>query len=97
MKTKITLSIPKEALLKAKLPAVKRQTSISGLLTQTLERLVQQQDAYARGRNSAICKPWNRAWIWVQRARSRPGEMSSMNDTSSLQWVEVRDLLGAAR
>ncbi len=43
----ITLSIPKETLLKVKLLAVKHRTSVSGLLTQTLERLVQQEDAYA--------------------------------------------------
>ncbi|MGD8473572.1 MAG: CopG family transcriptional regulator [Anaerolineae bacterium] len=47
----ITLAIPKEVLLKVKLLAVKRQTSVSGLLTQTLERLVQQEDAYAHARN----------------------------------------------
>jgi tryptophan 2,3-dioxygenase len=46
----ITLSIPKEILLKIKLLAVKRGTSISGLLTQTLESLVQQEDAYAHAR-----------------------------------------------
>ena len=46
----ITLAIPKEVLLKVKLLAVKRQTSVSGLLTQTLERLVQQEDAYAHAR-----------------------------------------------
>ena len=36
----ITLSIPKETLLKVKLLAVKRQTSVSGLLTQTLDLCV---------------------------------------------------------
>jgi len=46
----ITLAIPKEVLLKIKLLAVKRQTSVSGLLTQTLERLVQQEDAYTHAR-----------------------------------------------
>ena len=46
----ITLSLPREILLKVKLLAVKRQTSVSGLLTQTLERLVQQEDAYAHAR-----------------------------------------------
>jgi tryptophan 2,3-dioxygenase len=46
----ITLSIPKEVLLKVKLIAVKRQTSVSGLLTQTLEKLVEQEDAYAHAR-----------------------------------------------
>jgi hypothetical protein len=48
MKTQnITLSLPKDILLKVKLLAVKRQTSVSGLLTQTLEELVQQEEAYA--------------------------------------------------
>jgi hypothetical protein len=42
----ITLSIPKDVLLKVKLMAVTRQTSVSGLLTQTLEELVRQEDAY---------------------------------------------------
>jgi tryptophan 2,3-dioxygenase len=46
----ITLSLPKETLLKVKLLAVKRQTSVSGLLAQTLERLVQQEDAYNHAR-----------------------------------------------
>jgi hypothetical protein len=46
----ITLSLPKEILLKVKLIAVKRQTSVSGLLTHTLERLVEQEDAYAHAR-----------------------------------------------
>jgi hypothetical protein len=42
----ITLSIPKGVLLKVKLQAVKRNTSVSELLTQNLERLVTQEDAY---------------------------------------------------
>ena len=46
----ITLSIPKETLLKVKLLAVKRQTSVSGLLAQTLEKLVRQEDTYAHAR-----------------------------------------------
>ena len=50
----ITLSMPKDILLKVKLLAVKRQTSVSGLLTQTLERLVQQEDAYAHARQRHI-------------------------------------------
>jgi len=43
----ITLSIPKDVLRKAKLIAVQRGTSVSGLLSQTLESLVRQEDAYA--------------------------------------------------
>ena len=46
----ITLSIPKEILLKVKLLAVKRQTSVSSLLSQTLEELIRQEDAYVHAR-----------------------------------------------
>lgn len=49
-KQNITLSIPKELLLRVKLMAVRRQTSVSGLMTKTLEKLVQQEDAYDRAR-----------------------------------------------
>ena len=44
----ITLSIPKDVLLSLKLIAVQRRTSVSHLLTQALERLVEQEHAYAR-------------------------------------------------
>jgi len=44
----ITLSMPNEVLLKVELLATKQQTSVSGLLTQMIEELVQQEDAYAR-------------------------------------------------
>lgn len=46
----ITLSLPKDILLKVKLIAVRRQVSLSGLLTQTLERLVHQDEAFTRAR-----------------------------------------------
>ena len=46
----ITLSIPKDIRLKVKLLAVQRGISVTGLLTQTLERLVRQEDAYAHAR-----------------------------------------------
>jgi hypothetical protein len=46
----ITLAIPKETLLKIKLLAVKRQTSVSRFLTETLEKIIQQEDAYAHAR-----------------------------------------------
>ena len=49
-KQNITLSLPKDILLKVKLIAVKRQTSVSGMLTETLERLVQEEDAYVQSR-----------------------------------------------
>jgi HSP90 family molecular chaperone len=44
----ITLSIPKEVLVKVKVIAARRQTSVSRMLSQMLERLVQQEDAYDR-------------------------------------------------
>ena len=46
----VTLSIPKGILRKVKLIAVQRETSLSGLLTQTLEKLVQQENAYDHAR-----------------------------------------------
>jgi hypothetical protein len=46
----VTLSLPKDVLLKVKLMAVRRQTSVSGLLTQTLESLVENEDIYAHAR-----------------------------------------------
>ena len=42
----ITLALPKEVLLRVKLLAVKRRTSVSGLLTHTLERLIREEEAY---------------------------------------------------
>lgn len=50
----ITLSIPKEILRKVKLIAVQRGTSVSGLLTQTLEKLVEQEDGYAHAQRCHI-------------------------------------------
>lgn len=50
----ITLSLPKEILLKVKLIAVQRGTSVSGLLSQTLENLVQQEDAYAHAQRRHV-------------------------------------------
>jgi hypothetical protein len=42
----ITLSIPKEILRKAKVEAVRRNTSLSGLLTQLLSDVVEREDEY---------------------------------------------------
>ena len=46
----VTLSIPKDILRKAKILAVNRNTSLSGLLTQTLTDLVAHQEAYEQAR-----------------------------------------------
>lgn len=52
----VTLTIPKDILHKAKILAVQKNTSLSGLLTQTLADLVAHQEAYeqARQRNLAL-------------------------------------------
>jgi predicted transcriptional regulator len=54
----VTLSIPKDILHKAKILAVNKNTSLSGLLTQALTDLVAHQEAYeqARQRNLALLK-----------------------------------------
>ena len=65
----ITLSIPKETLYKVKLLAVKQGTSVSGLLTRTIERLIEQEDVYIR-HDSAFCNCSNEALTWVLMARS---------------------------
>ena len=52
----VTLAIPKDILRKAKIIAVQKNTSLSGLLTQTLADLVAHQEGYeqARQRNLAL-------------------------------------------
>ena len=42
----VTLSIPKETLRKAKILAAERQTSLSALLTETVEEIVAKSDRY---------------------------------------------------
>ncbi len=50
----ITLAIPKEILIKVKVLAARRQTSVSRMLTQMLEKLVQQEDGYDHARRRHI-------------------------------------------
>ncbi len=54
----VTLAIPKDILRKAKMLAVQRNTSLSGLLTETLVELVTRQEGYeqARRRNLEMLK-----------------------------------------
>jgi hypothetical protein len=47
-KQNITLSIRKDILQKVKLIAVQRQISVSALMTELLQELVGQEDAYAQ-------------------------------------------------
>jgi hypothetical protein len=54
----VTLSIPKDILRKAKILAIQRNTSLSGLLTQTLAEMVSRQEGYeqAQRRNLSLLK-----------------------------------------
>ena len=52
----ITLSLPKDVLLKAKLLAVRRGTSVSGLLTSGLEKLGALDETYSRARQSSLAR-----------------------------------------
>jgi hypothetical protein len=46
----VTLSIPKQVLQKAKYMAVEKNTSLSGLLTEYIKNMVEQDDRYKTGR-----------------------------------------------
>jgi predicted transcriptional regulator len=46
----VTIALPKDLLLRVKVIAAQRQTSISSLLAQALTRLVTQEDAYEQAR-----------------------------------------------
>ncbi|MFO7680651.1 MAG: CopG family transcriptional regulator [Chloroflexota bacterium] len=47
-KQNVTLALPKDILRQAKILAIKKNTSLSNLLTQTLTELVSQADAYSQ-------------------------------------------------
>ncbi|MDI6769866.1 MAG: hypothetical protein QMD04_09335 [Anaerolineales bacterium] len=50
----ITLALPKEMVHHIKLIAVRRRTSISGLLKQTLEEIVQKDERYQKARQQHL-------------------------------------------
>jgi hypothetical protein len=50
----ITLSIPKEVLKKVKHIAIEKNTSVSGLLSQTLEDIVNQETGYQRAKERQL-------------------------------------------
>lgn len=54
----VTLAIPKDILRKAKILAVRRNTSLSGLLSDTLAEIVRSDESYeqARQRNRLLLK-----------------------------------------
>jgi hypothetical protein len=54
MKQNITLSLDKELIQKARLLAVKRRISVSGMLGKELERLVEEAERYEISRRKAV-------------------------------------------
>lgn len=52
----ITLALPKDLLLKAKILAIRRGMSVSGLLAGELEKLVAGDEAYEQARQSALMR-----------------------------------------
>jgi len=53
-KQNVTVSLSRQVLRKAKILAARRETSISGLLSQEIESLVAKEDAYERAERQAL-------------------------------------------
>ncbi len=54
MKQNITLSLDKELIRKAKVMAAHRQTSISGMLSGELRKVIEETEKYQRAKRSAM-------------------------------------------
>jgi hypothetical protein len=54
MKQNITLSIEKELLKKAKLMATKKETSVTKLLTDQLNKMISEEDEYESSKKRAL-------------------------------------------
>ena len=52
----ITLSLSEDTVRKAKILAARRDTSVSGLLTQQIEELVSENDAYEQAKVKALAR-----------------------------------------
>ena len=53
-KQNLTLSLSRETIRKAKILAAERETSISGLLAQQIEKLVAEREVYERAKRNAL-------------------------------------------
>ena len=53
-KQNVTISLDRDTVLKAKVLAARQSTSISGLLAQQIEALVNENEAYERARQHAL-------------------------------------------
>jgi hypothetical protein len=72
-KQNVTVSLSMHTLQKAKILAVKRSTSISGLLEKQIEALVGQEEEYERSRRAALC-------MMDQRFRLRGAPLPSRDE-----------------
>lgn len=54
MKQNITLSLDKELIVKAKVMAAHRRTSISGMLSDELRKTIEKTEAYQRAKREAM-------------------------------------------
>jgi hypothetical protein len=55
-KQNVTLSLPKDVLQRAKILAIKRNHSLSGLLTEVLTEIVDEEDRYDAARRRSIAR-----------------------------------------
>jgi len=70
----ITLSLSKDLLVRVKLIAVKRGTSVSRLLTSLLEELARQEDPYERARRRHL------AWLRHGADLGTRGQLATTRD-----------------
>jgi post-segregation antitoxin (ccd killing protein) len=56
MKQNITVTLDKETIRKAKVVAAERSTSVSRLLADEIERLVEEHDRYTEAKRNAIAE-----------------------------------------
>ena len=54
MKQNITISLDRELIKRAKIIAAQRNTSISGLLSQELQRIIEDAEQYGRAKAQAL-------------------------------------------
>lgn len=66
MKTNLTLKIDKQLLREAKILAAEKDTSISALMTEQLQRLVRERTGYEASRRRALARlreGWDLGWM----------------------------------
>jgi hypothetical protein len=56
MKTNITLKLDRDLLRKAKILAAEKETSVSGLVAEQLERAVRDSEGYEQARRRALAR-----------------------------------------